>query len=304
MWDNLLSNFMIILPMLSVAAIATLYSERIGLINIGVNGMMIFGAFLFALTGYGFHQVGFNSNWSQLIAFVIAMVAGGLFALLHAYVSVTLKGDQIISGMALNILASGIALFFVTLPFAKGNQINSGYQVLAADQTQIANLYVLIAFILVIVTFVFFRFTKTGIRYAAIGENPRAIESCGVNVIRMKYYATVWSGMLGGLAGAFYVLINTIFVGNVGGQGFVAIAIMIFGQWRSLLIGIGAIVFAFLISLADYLPTFDNVSAGVRNNAFVLQAVPFLLILVSMMIFSKKNKMPRSLGIPYVKGQR
>lgn len=295
---------MIILPMLTVAAIATLYSERIGIINIGVNGMMIFGAFLFALTGYGFHKAGFNSNWSQLIAFVIAMAAGGLFALLHGYVCITLKGDQIISGMAINILASGIALFFVTLPFAEGNQIDSGYKILAADHTQIANLYVLIALILVIATFVFFRYTKTGIRYAAIGENPRAIESCGVNVIRMKYCATVWSGMLSALAGSFYILMNTIFIGNVGGQGFVAIAIMIFGQWRSLLIGLGALVFAFLISLADYLPTFDNVSAGVQNNAVILKAVPFLLILVFMMIFAKKNKMPRALGVPYVKGQR
>lgn len=227
--SQLFANGSILFAVLLIAAMAGLYSERAGVVNIAIDGMMIIGALVYALLGKVLSQYG---NGMQIIALLIATICGGTFALLHGFASITLKAQQVISGTALNLLATGIGLFFVSIPsLAAGNMIQTGFSTIGIDSYQIINIFLIIAIVLAGFTFIFFRFTKTGLRYVGCGENPNAVDAAGINVIKTRYKAVIISGCLAGLAGAMFThYLSGQFRGDVQGQGYIALAIMIFGQ--------------------------------------------------------------------------
>ncbi|WP_368486354.1 ABC transporter permease [Spiroplasma sp. DGKH1] len=299
---QLFANGSILFAVLLIASMAGLYSERAGVVNIAIDGMMIIGALVYALLGKAFAQQG---NAMQLVALVISSMIAGLFAVLHAFASVTLRAQQVVSGTAINLLATGLGLFFVTIPsLAPGNMIQTGFTTIGIDKYQIVNIFVIIAVVIALFTFFFFRFTKRGTRYVAAGENPNAIDAAGISVIKTRYVAVIISGCLAGLAGAMFThFVSGQFRGDVQGQGYIALAIMIFGQWRIQYITLGSMLFSFLIALANSLWRFTGWNIADPSNQ-LLKIIPFALALVTMVAFSKYSKMPKADGIPFNKSLR
>ncbi|AGM25641.1 ribose/galactose ABC transporter permease [Spiroplasma syrphidicola EA-1] len=300
--EQLFANASVLFAVLLIAAMAGLYSERAGIVNIAIDGMMIIGALTYALLGKMLSQYG---NGMQLIALLGAGLVGGLFALLHGFATITLKSQQIISGVAINLLATGLGLFFVSIPsLAVGNMIKTGFTIIGIDNAKIINIFVIIAVILAIFTFVFFYFTKAGTRFAACGENPHAIDAAGISVVKIRYTAVIISGVLASIAGAMFThFLSNQFRGDVQGQGYIALAIMIFGQWRIQYITLGAVLFSFLIALASSLWRFAGWNIADPSNQ-LLKILPFVFALVTMVAFSKYSKVPKASGIPFDKGAR
>ncbi len=223
------SHVSIIFPVLLLAALAGLACERAGIVNIGINGMMVFSALVFSLLG---HFFGGKSNYLQIPALLITCIASSLFALLHGFACIKLKANQIVSGVAINMLASGIGLFCVNISsLSISNNIFTNFQLLAFDKSRISNIILILAVLIGILGLVFFSKTVFGMRYKSIGENPYSADSIGINVERTRYIAVAISGALAGLAGAgFTFYSSSAFQGNVQGEGFIALAILIFGQ--------------------------------------------------------------------------
>lgn len=298
------SQGMLLFPCLLIAAFAGLMCERTGVINIAINGQMVIGALLFAVFGDFANYNNQLSNVSQLLGLLIAALAGGVFSLIFAVAAISFKANQVVVGIAMNILASGIALFLTQSSVATINTFPTNYTPLAFDKTNIANLFLFVGILIAIMLYLFFNFTKVGTRTAACGENPNAVYNTGINVIRIRYFAVLVSGFLGGLAGAIYCYINAnSFGGNVQGYGFVALAIMIFGQWRVIYIVMGALLFSLLLSAANNLTNFSKVTV-IGNNIPLFKILPFLLTIVVMACFSFNNRAPLALGKPFVRSRR
>ncbi|AXK50764.1 ABC transporter permease [Spiroplasma alleghenense] len=291
-----------------IASISGTLSERAGVVNISIEGFMTMGALSFAIAGSFMNSTG-NSNWTQIIALVIAMGVSGLFALLHGYASIKLKSNQVVVGTAINILAQGIALYLATSGAlgSDGTRIPTNYAMISFDNNaNIFNLYLIIAILIASITGVFFTFTKIGKRYAACGENPHAVDAAGINVIKYRYIAIIISGMLAGLAGAMFVVveISGSFRGSTAGWGFLALAIMIVGQWRVKYIVPSALLFSIMFGLGKYLWAINGVPESFATNQDLFKVLPFVGSLIVMVIFSKWSKAPKASGIPFDKSQR
>ncbi len=300
---NFLGYTTLIFAILFIAALSGFISETVGIINIGINGMMIFGGLIFSIIGT---WLGKYSNYYQFLALFITMVLTGIFALLHAVACIKFKANHIVSGLAINILASGIGLYFTNTPsLASGNKIFTNFQLLSFDKNNIFNLWFLIAIFLVILLFLVFKFTKIGLRYRAIGQNPYAANALGVKVWNTQYYASIFAGMLAGLAGAAFTFsIGSIYDANVSGEGFIALAILIFGQWNIIYVFFASLLFSFLVSCGEYLYILDNIPKFIANNSSLFSILPFLLTIVCIPIFNKNNSMPSHLGKSFNQNER
>ncbi|WP_338972483.1 ABC transporter permease [Spiroplasma endosymbiont of Panorpa germanica] len=291
-----------------IASISGALSERAGVVNISIEGFMTMGALSFAIAG-SYMNAQDDSNWTQIIALLIAMVVSGVFALLHGYASIRLKSNQVVVGTAINILAQGIALYLATSGIlgSDGTRIPTNYSVISFDDNKnIFNLYLIIAVLIAATVGAFFTFTKIGKRYAAAGENPNAVDAAGINVIKYRYIAIVISGMLAGLSGAMFVVIKTSgsFRGSTDGWGFLALAIMIVGQWRIKFIAPAALLFSIMFGLGEYLWSVDGVPNSFKDNADLFKVLPFIGSLLVMIIFSKWSQAPKASGIPFDKSKR
>ncbi|MCH3972461.1 MAG: ABC transporter permease [Oscillospiraceae bacterium] len=284
-------------------ALAGVISERSGVVNLGIEGMMTIGAFVGAAVGY------FSGNaW---IGFLAAGLAGGAFALLHAVASVTFKADQTISGIALNLIGPGLALFLCRLCFSGatmsqpvphklpkilgGAQKNTVAQNLNLDST------VVLAFIAMLVMwFVLYR-TKWGLRIRSVGEHPAAADTMGISVDRTRYICVIISGMLAGLGGASMTLavIQQFTPTAISGHGFIALAAVIFGKWTPQ----GAYGACLLFGFAEALSVF----LGLKNVPIpteVLAMLPYILSIVVLILFVGRSVAPKADGMPYEKGTR
>ncbi|WP_035358835.1 ABC transporter permease [[Acholeplasma] multilocale] len=311
MFNSFLEFAIALFAVLLLAALSGMVSEKAGVVNIGIEGMMTFGAMMVAIIGASINKEGMaKNNNMQILVILGCSLLTGLFAMLHAFPSITLKSNQVISGTAINILALGLAAFVITYPGlfgenSQGASIKHGYE--AIKWGGVFFMWTFVAIVIGIGIFVFFKFTRTGIRYAMVGENPNAIDAAGINVNKYRYWAVFFSGVLAGLAGGIFVIspINVgAFRGTTNGYGFLAMGIMIFGQWKIQWITLGALLFAVLFALASRIGYFDNVSETVKNLKELFKAVPFILTLVVMAIFSKKAKAPAANGVPFDKAKR
>ena len=271
--------------------------------------MMTIGAFVGATAGF--------LTGNPWVAFLLAGVAGGLFALIHAIATVSFDADQTISGVAINLLAPGVALFTskilfngsVTTPtipmenkiprpfngvFESGSMLDTIFNTYAT--TYIA------LFMIFVVWFVLYT-TKFGLRIRAVGEHPGAADTLGINVIKIRYISVILSGVLAGLGGAAMSLaiVSTFRPSLISGQGYIALAAVIFGKWRPQWAGAACILFGFSTGLTVYL---GNPTLGININENLLSMLPYVVTLVMLVLFVKTSKAPAALGSSYKKGER
>jgi simple sugar transport system permease protein len=270
-------------------------------INIGLEGMMLMGAF------FGIWGSDVLNSW--ILGVLVAMVAGGLLALLHAIFSIHLRANQVVSGTAVNFLALGITGYFFISHYGPNGSPGSVPRVpdvslplvrhtaFFGDAIGHANLLTWVALLFVPLLTLFLFRTRWGLRLRAVGEKPRAADTVGLSVIRIRYLAVVASGMLAAVGGAY---LSVAFVGSFNqnmteGRGFIALAAVIFGKWRPVGALVATLLFGFSSALADRLPTFS------QNTATLFQALPYLLTLIAVAGIIGRSRAPESIGIPYVK---
>jgi simple sugar transport system permease protein len=289
------STFMIVAPIL-IAATGGMICEKAGVVNIALEGLMTIGAMTAAVTHVLLEtKIGF----SVPLALFLAMMAGGLFSLIHAFASISLKADQIISGTGINLLSAGLTVFICQLVFKMDRSVN--YRM--GMPSGIFGIYPTIWIALIILAASWFMLYKRpwGFRLRAAGENPQSVDSAGVNVIAIRYTAVIISGLLAGLAGGCLVLTQDIqfTVNTVNGKGFIALAAVSFGRWLPLGILGSSFLFGFSSSMAV---NFVNIRSLQSLPSEVFSLMPYLITLLTLVIFSGKDYAPRAAGAPYDKG--
>lgn len=308
----------VMIPLLLVA-LGGMFSERSGVINIALEGIMLAGAFIGTLFVYFIQGSGMGPQMILLLAMVVAALAGVIYALLLGVAAIHLKADQTISGTALNMLMPAIMLLFCKMTFnSDGVTTNVAFYIqkipVLGDIPLLGELFfqktyltvILGILILVISTVVFYK-TKFGLRLRACGEHPQAADSVGISVYKMRYAGVVLSGILGGIGGFFYAV--SVMDGNsnghtgVAGFGFLALAVMIFGQWKPIPIFLAALFFAVLRTVAYSVPLIPFLANLGINNA-VYKMLPYVATMIILAFTSRKSRAPKAEGIPYDKGQR
>ena len=285
---------------LVLSAMGGVVSMRSGVDNIGLEGMMTIGAFVATTVGY------FSGNpW---FGFFMGGVAGMLLSVLHGIVSISLKGNQIISGIAINFIGPGAAIFLsrllfdgATQTYTVSNKIPKLFASLGVTNPILRNAdidaTVLVALLSVVALWYFLYYTKAGLRVRACGEHPAAADTVGVNVSLVRYLCVLASGFLSGLGGAAYTLaiISNFTPTVISGQGFIALAAVIFGNWRPIGAALGCLLFGFAQALIIML-------AGSFIPSQILAMLPYAITLF-VLIFVKKSDPPKANGVPYFKGQ-
>jgi simple sugar transport system permease protein len=299
---SLIASMLVFSTPLVFGSIAGIFSERSGVVNVGLEGMMLMGAF------WGVYGADKGKSW--IVGIFVAMLAGGLLALVHAFFAIHLRADQIVGGMAVNFLALGITGYFffqlyngadvpvgvskipdVKLPFIQ-------HWAYIGPAIGKLNLMVWLSFALVILAwFVLFK-TPLGLRIRACGEHPRAADTVGINVYAIRYGAVVLSGMLAALGGAYLSIGfgGGAFTDNMtAGRGFIALAAMIFGNWRPFGAFGAALLFGFSTALAYRLPAYS------ASAATLFQALPYVLTLIAVAGVVGRTVPPAADGKPYKK---
>lgn len=298
---------------LLIIALGGLFSERSGVVNIGLEGLLGVGAFAAAIvTMYYGTALGSSTVYVSLLA---AAAAGGVFSLLHAFASVTMRADQVVSGTAINILAPALTVFLAR-SFTNGKAL---IQIEGLNITDIpvlskipligplffSNAYSTTFLVLVIVAFSWYvlYYRPFGLRLRACGENPQAADSLGINVIRMRYIGVTISGVLAGLGGG--ILLNTVlrqFSELVyTGMGFLALAALIFGKWKPWNVLGASLFFGFAKTVAEMSLIYPAINK--LPNIFI-NTFPYVATLIALVVFSKNAVGPRAAGEPYDPGKR
>jgi simple sugar transport system permease protein len=322
MWENLpdilrLSLFVAI-PLL-VVALAGLFSERSGVTNIALEGIMVIGAFTSAyFMGVIYEKTGLDGNVLFLIGMIIAMSFGMIFSVLHAYASVSMKADQIISGTALNLFAPAFAVFIAQslTGYSKVSYPSNSFFIRETFLSDIPILgpiiftktwmSVYVGFFLLILAYIVLYKTRFGLRLRSCGEFPQASDAAGVNVKKMRYAGVLISGALAGLGGLFYIVpITGNYDANFGvyGYGFLALAVLISGQWKPFRILFIALLFGFVSKISSMTILIPFIY-DMKLPTEILNALPFFVTLIVLAFTSKKSQAPRAVGEPYDPGKR
>lgn len=299
---------------LIIAALGGIFSERSGVVNIALEGIMVIGAATGIITTLTLTDLGVGAS-SPWIALLVAMVVGALFSLFLAVPAILWRADQTVLGVAINMLAIGLAIFVVRVLYNKGQTDFIEYRIAKENVPFLSDIPVLkmffinvqytsfVAIVLAfVVWFVIFK-TPFGLRLRSVGEHPMAADTMGINVTKMRFMGVMLSGAFGGLAGAVYaVTVTTNFSGTtIVGQGFLAIAAMIFGKWNPLgALGAG-LFFGFAQALSiigSNLPVINNVPQ------LLLLIAPYALTILALAGLVGRADAPKSVGIPYIKGKR
>lgn len=312
------------IPLL-IVALAGMFAERSGIINIALDGIMIFGSFIGAVYVYLIQKNDLLTGHPQIVfitAMLVAAAAGALFSLLLSFSAINLKADQTIGGTALNLLAPALALFFIKVFFMQDKLVmpkDIGFVILNGDMNSVGRVFLDKAYVstyiaagLFVVLSIFMYKTKYGLRLRACGEHPQAADSVGINVYKMRYLGTTISGALAGMGGYIYIatVAGGTCEGTVAGMGFLALAIMIFGNWKPLGIALGSLLFGLLKCIG---PTYsfldingDGICALKELNMpmYFYNIIPYVAVLVVLAFTSKKSRAPKAEGIPYDKGAR
>ena len=312
------------IPLL-IVALAGMFAERSGIINIALDGIMIFGSFIGAVYVYLIQKNDLLTGHPQIVfmtAMLVAAAAGALFSLLLSFSAINLKADQTIGGTALNLLAPALALFFIKVFFMQDKLVmpkDIGFVILNGDMNSVGRVFFDKAYVstyiaagLFVVLSIFMYKTKYGLRLRACGEHPQAADSVGINVYKMRYLGTTISGALAGMGGYIYIatVAGGTCEGTVAGMGSLALAIMIFGNWKPLGIALGSLLFGLLKCIG---PTYsfldingDGICALKELNMpmYFYNIIPYVAVLVVLAFTSKKSRAPKAEGIPYDKGAR
>lgn len=302
--ELLLSTVRMATPLLLVA-IAELYSERAGMVNIGLDGIMSFGALVGFLVGY---QT--NSPWLGILG---GALAGILVNMIYAFCTITLCAEQIVYGMAINILAPALASFIYRMAFSDTSTLIQGVAMSAFSIPILGKIpfigpilfrhmpLVYIAYLMIPVTIIFFQKTKAGLNYKAVGEFPKAAETLGIQVVRVKYAACAICGALAGIGGAYLTVCytSTYSEGIVAGRGFIALSAVIFGRWMPGGVLLACLLFGFCdagqIRLQLISPT---------TPYQLLQMIPYICTLFALIFLGIKKSGPKANGQPYFREER
>ena len=302
------------IPLL-IVALGGMFSERSGVINIALEGIMVMGAFT-SIFFINMFQGSMSGQGLLIIAILIAAVTGAIFSLLHAFAAINLKADQTISGTALNMFAPAFAIFIARI-------INGVQQVQFTDTFHIDKVPVLgdipvigpilfqncyittyIGFAIFVISAIVINKTRFGLRLRSCGEHPQAADSVGINVYKIRYAGVIISGALAGIGGLVFVIpTSTNFNASVAGYGFLALAVLIFGQWRTGSILGAAFFFGIMKTLSSAysgIPVLKDLP--IPNEVYKM--IPYIATLIVLAFLSKNSKAPKAAGIPYDKGTR
>jgi general nucleoside transport system permease protein len=279
---------------LVLGAFAGLFSERAGVVDVGLEGKMLAGAFAAASVAYITGNV-----WLGLLASIAASVAMGV---IHGFVCVTHRGDQVISGLAINILASGLTMTLGLAWFAQGGQTPPLPRGARFGEILGMNELIYPSFLIVPLAWWVLTDTRFGLRLRAVGENPAAVDTAGVSVARLRYAACIIAGVLCGIAGAYIsTALGAGFVRDMtGGRGFLALAALVLGKWRPWSTLAACLLFALLDAAAIRLQGVAIPGIGQIAVEFV-QAVPYVMTVVLLAGFVGRAIPPKADGVPYVK---
>lgn len=291
MW-SFIARSLEIATILLIAGIGELLNQRAGVLNVGIEGLMLFGA------AFGF-VVALGSG-SLLLGFIAGTVAGGIFGFLHGLFSITLKVDQVVSAMGIWIFAIGFTTYWAD-PYSGPLKLSS-----PRIGGLLSPLFFLAVALVFIVWFILFK-THLGLKIRSVGEDPSVAEATGINVVRIRYLCVVVGGLLGGLAGAFLSLTYFRIWGHLmtGGIGWIALALVLFSMWRPMIFFVGALIFGavWVFSISP-----EAIAPGLAIPLGICRMFPFIatlvvLIVVSIPKFRRKWGLakPAALGLPYVK---
>ena len=329
---------------LMIVALAGVFAERSGIINLALEGIMIFGAFIGVYFVYSmqefdvFTDAARSGDWLtlqglELMAMAAAAIMGAVFSLLLSFASINLRADQTIGGTALNLMAPALVLFLIrvlvnqnTLMMYTGDAaswfmlkkstfgIDKSTDIGFLGETFLNKVYLAtyVCILLFIVLSVLLYKTRFGLRLRSCGENPQAADSLGINVYKMRYAGTTISGALAGMGGFVYSLTtaNCTANGDVAGFGFLALAVMIFGNWKPLNIAGASLLFGLFKCIAAAYSSIDINGDGVYLlaelgiSSHLYRMLPYLVTLAVLAFTSKKSRAPKAEGIPYDKGSR
>lgn len=309
----LIQYTLIFTSVLVLVALGGCISEHSGVINLGLEGIMVIGALGGALV-----MSNLNTN-SAFVMVAVAMLAAAFFGLAYSALlgvaCINFKADQTLVGTALNLLGTAGATVFVKAINTARNPDNHSSEIeyVAARKMFISNIggfefnwFMVVAVVMVIVVFVMLYKTKFGLRLMACGEHPQAADSVGINVYKMRWSGVLISGVLGGLGGLCYILAGVSlwkFENGVAGFGFLALAVMIFGQWKPTRIALAALLFGLFRALSNTYVGFPTLAAlNLPSNVYNM--MPYIVSLIVLAFTSKHSHAPKAEGIPYEKGQR
>ena len=310
----LLQYTLIFASVLLLVALGGCFSEHSGVINIGLEGIMVMGALGGALM-MKFLPAGTSAFVVVLLTVLASILLGMIYSLLLAVAAVNFKADQTLVGTAMNLLGTAAATVFVMAmnTAADPDNVSSTIQYLDGRKAFLVNIggfefnwCMLLAVIALVIAYVVLYKTRFGLRLCACGEHPQAADSVGINVYRMRYAGVLISGVLGGLGGIVYIIAGVSewkFENGVAGFGFLALAVMIFGQWKPTRIALAALLFGFFRALGNVYSGFDLLS-NLNLPSSVYNMLPYVISLVVLAFTSQKSRAPKAEGIPYDKGQR
>ena len=310
----LLQYTLIFASVLVLVALGGCFSEHSGVINIGLEGIMVMGALGGALM-MKFLPDSTPAFLMILLVVLAAILLGMIYSLLLAVAAINFKADQTLVGTAMNLLGTAAATVFVkAMNTAESvDNVSSTIQYINAKKAFLVNIggfefnwFMLMALIALVVSYVVLYKTRFGLRLMACGEHPQAADSVGINVYKMRYAGVLISGLLGGLGGIVYITAGVSewkFENGVAGFGFLALAVMIFGQWKPTRIALAALLFGFFRALGNVYTGFDFLKA-MNLPSSVYNMLPYIISLIVLAFTSKKSRAPKAEGIPYDKGQR
>ncbi len=299
---------------LMLVALGGCFSEHSGVINLGLEGVMVMGSLGGALT-MKYLPAGTPAVLMVLLVVLISMASGALYTVLLGVASINFKADQTLVGTAMNMLAAAAATVLVkAINLAENpDNVSSAIQYGTAKKAFIINIgnfqfnwFVPIAIVLLIASYVILYRTRFGLRLMACGEHPQAADSVGISVFKMRWAGVLISGMLGGLGGIVYITAGVSewkFETGVAGFGFLALAVMIFGQWKPQRIALAALLFGFFRALSNVYSGFAMLAA-LKLPGTIYNMMPYIISLVVLAFTSQNSKAPKAEGIPYDKGSR
>ncbi|WP_325200393.1 ABC transporter permease [Oscillibacter sp.] len=310
----LLQYTLIFASVLLLVALGGCFSEHSGVINIGLEGIMVMGALGGALMMKFLPDS--TPAFAMILLVVLAAIAlGVVYSLLLAVAAINFKADQTLVGTAMNLLGTAAATVFVkAMNTAESvDNVSSTIQYINAKKAFLVNIgsfefnwFMLLAALALVGSYVSLYKTRFGLRLMACGEHPQAADSVGINVYKMRYAGVLISGMLGGLGGIVYITAGVSewkFENGVAGFGFLALAVMIFGQWKPTRIALAALLFGFCRALGNVYSGFSFLQA-LNLPAAMYNMLPYIISLVVLAFTSKKSRAPKAEGVPYDKGQR
>ncbi|MCC3161191.1 MAG: ABC transporter permease [Mollicutes bacterium PWAP] len=308
--NSFLTGFVIISIVYMLASISGLFAERSGTINLSINGGMIVAAGAYAFTMYVLTHSNFGNGlinfsiWMIFVGLLSSLIIGIMIGFLLSFATITLRSDQVITGTAINIIAPIITIIALwSLNSFSSIDMNPYIMTTFSNLTtlEIAIITFVIFSILIFILWLIMKFTSFGLRLKSAGENPQALAMSGISVVKTKYIAILISSILSALAGFVWIALpglSSSFNNNVEGIGFLALGILIIGQWRFHWVILSGILFSILYSVVH---TYTEQFA---NAKYILYAIPYIGSIIALPLVSKYSRTPKAIGIPYINSGR